>query len=319
MTKIIAVHGATGTQGGSVVRALLKSQWKIRAITRNASGEPAKALIASGVEVVTANYDDPASLEKAYEGVEAIFLVTNYWEHFFTGKSAVGSGEAEAAQALNVVKVADMLPGLKHFIWSTLPGNAEGQPKRTACQHFDFKAKVDLKIKKEYPNLAAKTTFLYIGWYANNLAKFPVGKLFAIPATLGIYIWMSPVSRAAVLPSAGDIRVNVGLFAKAALEQPEKTLGKYVAVVTDTPTHDEVLEYWKAVTGKRAAYLEVNSDDWCSAFGPPGQEKYFSLKAFEENPRWAFDNNPLLAKDLGIENDVVGTRACLESLKDELV
>ena len=146
MAKIIAVHGATGMQGGSVVKSLLKSEWKVRAITRNASGASAKALVDAGVEVVTANFDDESSLTKAYEvrnpphlrfrlilidvfcleGVEAIFLVTNYWEHLFTGKNAVQSGEAEAAQALTVIKIADKLPGLKHFIWSTLPGNVEG-------------------------------------------------------------------------------------------------------------------------------------------------------------------------------------------------
>lgn len=60
------------------------------------------------------------------KGVEAIFLVTNYWEHLFTGKTAVQSGQAEAAQALTVIKIAATLPGLKHFIWSTLPGNAKG-------------------------------------------------------------------------------------------------------------------------------------------------------------------------------------------------
>lgn len=60
------------------------------------------------------------------EGVEAIFLVTNYWEHLFAGKTALQAGEAEAAQASTAIKIADTLPDLKHFIWSTLPGNREG-------------------------------------------------------------------------------------------------------------------------------------------------------------------------------------------------
>lgn len=54
-------------QGGSVVKSLLKSDWKVRAITRNAAGAPAKALVDAGVEVVTADFDDKASLHKAYE------------------------------------------------------------------------------------------------------------------------------------------------------------------------------------------------------------------------------------------------------------
>lgn len=51
MSKIIAVHGATGAQGGSVVRSLLKSDWKVRAITRNTASDSAKALIKLGAEV----------------------------------------------------------------------------------------------------------------------------------------------------------------------------------------------------------------------------------------------------------------------------
>lgn len=54
-------------QGGSVVQALLKSEWKVRAITRNASGASAKALVDAGAEVVTGNFDDESSLHKAYE------------------------------------------------------------------------------------------------------------------------------------------------------------------------------------------------------------------------------------------------------------
>ena len=67
MAKIIAVHGSTGTQGGSVVQSLIKSDWKVRALTRNTYGDAAKALNAAGVEVVAANFDDEASLTKAYE------------------------------------------------------------------------------------------------------------------------------------------------------------------------------------------------------------------------------------------------------------
>ena len=197
--------------------------------------------------------------------------------------------------------------------------NSVQQAKRTAVQHFDFKAQVDLKIKKEYPNLAAKTTFLYVGFYANNLANFPIIKPFTTPAFFGTYIWLNPVSHKAVIPSAGDATVNVGVFAKAILEQPGKTLGKYAAVVADMPTHEELLGYWSEVTGKRAAFLEANGKDWVKAFGSFGEELYLNMKVFEENPRWVFDNNPLSGKDLGIESQLVGTKATLECLKDQLL
>lgn len=68
MSKIIAVTGATGAQGGGVVNVMKKTPgWKVRAITRNPSSEPAKKLIAEGIEVVQADADDRESLVKAFE------------------------------------------------------------------------------------------------------------------------------------------------------------------------------------------------------------------------------------------------------------
>jgi uncharacterized protein YbjT (DUF2867 family) len=66
MSKIIAVHGATGNQGGSVIRALLDTEWKLRAITRNPAGNKGKALAAQGIEVVAADFGDEKSLIEAY-------------------------------------------------------------------------------------------------------------------------------------------------------------------------------------------------------------------------------------------------------------
>jgi uncharacterized protein YbjT (DUF2867 family) len=82
--KVIAVCGATGKQGGAVVDALLArggGAFAIRGVARDASSPKARALVEKkGVaEVVSADFDDPASLVKAFEGAYGAFLVTNYW------------------------------------------------------------------------------------------------------------------------------------------------------------------------------------------------------------------------------------------------
>ena len=62
--KIIAVTGATGAQGGGVVRAILADPaggFTARAITRKVDSDKAKALAALGVEVVAGDIDDQAS------------------------------------------------------------------------------------------------------------------------------------------------------------------------------------------------------------------------------------------------------------------
>ena len=74
MARIIAIHGATGMHGGSVVKGLLKSEWKVRAITRNATGDAAKSLSDAGVEVVAANFDDELLFSKLTRYVNTITL-----------------------------------------------------------------------------------------------------------------------------------------------------------------------------------------------------------------------------------------------------
>jgi len=77
--KIIAVVGATGAQGGGLVRAILEEGdgvFAARAITRDASSDKAKALEDLGAEVVEADVDDKASLVRAFRGAHGAFCVT---------------------------------------------------------------------------------------------------------------------------------------------------------------------------------------------------------------------------------------------------
>lgn len=82
--KLLVIVGITGNQGGSVASAFLSSpHYRIRGLTRNPSSPTAQRLSSQGIEIVAADLDDPASLEKAFEGASLIFSVTNYWEPFF--------------------------------------------------------------------------------------------------------------------------------------------------------------------------------------------------------------------------------------------
>ena len=92
--KVIAVFGATGAQGGGLVRAIVadtQGSFSARAITRKVDSDKARELAKLGVEVVAGDTDDPPSLERALAGAYGAFCVTNFWEHF--------SAEREGAQA----------------------------------------------------------------------------------------------------------------------------------------------------------------------------------------------------------------------------
>src|SRR5512136_1206945 len=109
--KIIAVVGATGAQGGGLVRAILddpQGGFAARALTRDVDSPKAKGLARLGAEVVRADVDDVESLRKAFAGAYGAYCVTFFWEHF--------SPQRETAQAKNMA-IAAKHAGVKHAIW----------------------------------------------------------------------------------------------------------------------------------------------------------------------------------------------------------
>ena len=120
--KIIAVVGATGAQGGGLVRAITQDtngEFKARAITRDPKSDKAKALAEAGAEVVAGDVNDPASLKQAFEGAYGVFAVTFFWEHF--------SPDKEKEHAKNMAQAAKDA-GVKHVIWSTLEDTRKRVP-----------------------------------------------------------------------------------------------------------------------------------------------------------------------------------------------
>src|SRR5207244_12787398 len=100
--KVIAVAGATGCQGGGLVRAILadrSGEFIARALTRNVNSEKAKALAKLGAEVVPADVDDIESLKRAFADAYGAFCITFFWEHM--------SPKKETTQARNLAKAAE--------------------------------------------------------------------------------------------------------------------------------------------------------------------------------------------------------------------
>src|SRR6267154_5618323 len=126
--KLIAVIGATGQQGGAVVRALqAQGQFKVRALTRH----PAKHRGLAD-EVVEADLDRPDTLKAAFAGAHGVFLVTNAWE----------KGTGEPKQATAAVRAAKDA-GVQHFVWSTLPNVEAISGGKFDVPHFTGKARID--------------------------------------------------------------------------------------------------------------------------------------------------------------------------------
>jgi len=77
-SKTIAVLGALGGQGGSVVNSFLEDgSFKVRGVTRSVDSPASQALVSHGVEMVSGNAKEPTTLSQAFTGADVAFVVVN--------------------------------------------------------------------------------------------------------------------------------------------------------------------------------------------------------------------------------------------------
>jgi len=132
--RTILVTGATGRQGGAVIRHLLPKGWKLRALTRNPTAAAARSLMGQGVEVVQADLEDPLSLEPAVRGVYGVYSVQDFW--------AVGA-KREVRQGKNLADAARKA-SVEHFVYASV-GGAE---RNSRIDHWESKWEIEKHIRK---------------------------------------------------------------------------------------------------------------------------------------------------------------------------
>lgn len=304
MPKLVTVVGATGIQGGSVIDALLPNpSYTLRALTRNPQSAPAQKLRERGIEVIAADTSDESSLRAAFAGSHAIFAATNFFEPFAT-LGAEKAGEIETAQGINLAKAAAATESLEHYVWSTLPNAEAISGGRISVAHFAAKNRVDDYIKSD-PALLAKTTFLWIGYYASNIAypwwkPVPVSTAFSPEQ----YVQLMATPPSVQVTLAGDVRRNVGLFVKAALQQPKRTRnGRVVLVATEKMTAGELLQTWARVHGKTATYAMVDKAAYQGMWPVWGElmNRFFLYLDMTGDKAFAGDEVVLGKDELGVE------------------
>ncbi|XP_071110716.1 nmrA-like family domain-containing protein 1 [Haliotis cracherodii] len=158
--KVVVVFGATGKQGGSVARALVKDgHFKVRAVTRHVDSDKAKELKKEGCDVVEANLDDKASVVEAMRGAYGVFLVTNYWEDM--------DEEREFTEGKDAVDAAKEC-GVQHLVYSGLENVKESCGYSVAC--FDGKGRVEEYLR----SCGLQYTIVRLSFYMEDLlTMFP--------------------------------------------------------------------------------------------------------------------------------------------------
>ena len=218
--KLIAVFGATGQQGGGVVRALQgSSEFKVRALTRN----PAKYRELAD-EVIQADLNRPETLAAAFKGAHGVFLVTNWWEE----------GTDEVDQATAAVRAAKDA-GVKHFVWSTLPDVEAIGGGQFHVPHFTDKAKVN-RIVQEAGFL--HHTFVIAPFYYQNL----IGVQAPQKQPNGSAGWTLPLDPTVRSIHMGDI-TELGHIVAGAFARPDQAgHGEYLPLVGDFMSFNEIID-----------------------------------------------------------------------------
>ncbi len=291
--KIIAVVGATGAQGGGLVRAILSdasSGFTARAITRDVTSDTAKEMVKLGAEVVATDVFDLESLKKAFQGAYGAFCVTFFWAHF--------SPEKEFAQA-KAMATAAKHAGLKHVIWSTLEDTRKWVPLSDSrmptlmgkykVPHLDAKGEAD----QVFTELGVPTTFLLTSFYWENLIYFGMGPKKGPDGKLAITYPMGDKKLPGI--AAEDIgKCALGIFKKG-----RDFIGKTVGVAGEHLTGAQMAAALTKAMNQEVRYNDVPPEVYRS-FGFPGAEDLGNMFQFKRDFQQVFcgARNPDVARSL---------------------
>lgn len=256
---LILVTGATGAQGGSVVRHLLRrGRFAVRALTRGPRSDAAELLRQEGAEVVHGDLADVDSLRAAVAGCYGVYGVTNFWEHF----------EGEYQHGINLVDaVADA--GVGHFVLSTLPSVEEITGGELSVPHFDLKA----RMEKYARSLDLPVTFVHLAYYFDNFMAWFAPR----PRGDGTYRFGFPQGDT---PLAGIATEDIGGAVATLFERRDEFLGKAIYLVGDDLPPADYAEIMTRVSGRTVRYGHVPREVF-AAYGFPGADDLAAMFEFQ--------------------------------------
>ena len=271
--KTIVVFGATGAQGGGLVRAILNdpnSQFAVRAVTRDVDSDKARALKEMGAELVSADIDQPETLDKALEGAYGAYFVTFYWAHF--------SPEKEMAEA-KAMATAAKKAGLQHVIWSTLEDTRHMVPLddnrmptlmgKYKVPHFDAKGESD----HYFTDLGVPVTFLRASFYWDNFIFFGSGPKKGADGTSSLTFPLDDKKMAGI---AAD---DIGKCAYGIFKTGPALAGKTIGVAGEQLSGQELADKMSKALNIKVQYNNVSPETYRS-FGFPGADDLGNMFQF---------------------------------------
>jgi uncharacterized protein YbjT (DUF2867 family) len=227
----ILVTGATGRQGGALVKHLLAAQWRVRALTRNPGGRAAKELAASGVEVVQGDMDNVESLRAAMNGVYGVYSVQDFWTVGARREIQQGKNMADAARAA----------GAEHFVYSSV-GGAE---RNSGISHWETKWEVENYIRK----LGLRATMLRPAAFMENY--------YIDAVEIGILKGKLADPIRGNKPYQTIAADNIGAFAALAFQKPKDFIGLELEIAGSELTNLEAAQVFSRVLGRPVKFRKL--------------------------------------------------------------
>ena len=243
LMKTIAVVGATGAMGRSIISALIdhpSSEFKVRALSRNPMGKRAKELenYSDKITAVKADTSDTNSLEEAFRGVDGVFCNTDYW--------TAGSRVQEIVQSINVA-TACLKESVEHLVYSSLEYASAITKSTIAVPYFDSKAEAGEYIQAMLP----KATILVTAPYYENFMGYALPEKREGSDGSIEFVFRDPMADKPYTMVALD---DIGRFAAYAFSEFESVKGKKLFVASGSPTMMEIATTFSRVTGIKAVY-----------------------------------------------------------------
>jgi uncharacterized protein YbjT (DUF2867 family) len=279
--KIIAVVGATGSQGGGLVRAIVadpEGPFTARALTTNADSDRARDLASQGVEVIEADLDDETSLRKAFDGAYGAYVVTNFWvQRTPEQEKARTRAQMELDQAAAAARAAEHAQ-LQHVVWSTLEDtrphferlgidvpNALGSYK---VPHFDAKGEANAF----FTELGVPTTFLQTTFYYE---AFLQGQGPHRNDNGELVLSLPMADKKLALIASEDIgKTALGVFRRG-----DEFIGKTVSIAGTHATGEELAATFSAALGEKVVYRPLTTDAMRAA-GQPAVLEFANMFQF---------------------------------------
>jgi len=229
--RTVLVSGATGRQGGAVVRQMLQKGWKLRALTRRPNDAAAQMLAVQGVEVVKGDLEDPLSLETAARGVYGVYSVQDFW--------SVGA-RREVQQGKNLADAARKT-GVQHFVYSSVGG----VERNSGIDHWESKWEIEKHIRK----LGLPATMLRPAAFMDNyyIAEVEIGIL---QGSLRDPIRADKTHQTI----ATD---DIGAFVALAFERPQDFIGMELELAGSELTNPEAAEVFTRVLGQPVKFRKL--------------------------------------------------------------